>query len=102
MKVRLTETLYTPGTPPVPQARTAMPASSVVWRGLSCRVEMVSPVIGYQVACCRYMCVLNLLYMCVLMLEFVVEGVLHAEDEMFFFCPLHWLAGRLLPAYLVA
>ena len=40
--------LYTPGTPPVPQARSVMPASSVVWRGLACRVEMVSPVIGYQ------------------------------------------------------
>ncbi len=44
----LSDTLYTPDTPPVPQACSTMPASSVVWRGLACRVEMVSPVIGYQ------------------------------------------------------
>jgi hypothetical protein len=48
LRAFLSDTLYTPDTPPVPQACSTIPASSVVWRGLACRVEMVSPVIGYQ------------------------------------------------------
>jgi hypothetical protein len=49
-----------------------------------------------------YVCPHTAIYMCPHAGVPWCGGALHAEDEILFFCALHWLPGRLLPAYLVA